>query len=223
MVQNSLAWSVFATRAWVPELTRSIPDWRARLTITKFSPSSHRLCSLDCDHTASIACQETAMLFVWPIVECRQALLCWVCTGYAIPSWVRREMVHNVSNGVGVGGGGYTLLSDVREPLLRCYANKFQYHPPNFSTRIYATVHMVLVGCQNVVIISTVGCYWSHIYHTKVLQHCRDTMRAPALPGWVAIISRDFKIISPENPGLMYIIIMPYIPHSNPNGNLSDY
>ena len=39
----------------------------------------------DGDHTA---CQETAMLFICSIVECRQALLCWVCMGYAydIPS-----------------------------------------------------------------------------------------------------------------------------------------
>ena len=153
MVQNSLAWSVFATRAWVPELTRSIPDWRARLTITKFSPSSHRLCSLDCDHTASIACQETAMLFVWPIVECRQALLCWVCTGYAIPSWVRREMVHNVSNGVGRGYIIPCWATFENHYFVAQYAQKIQYHPANFSTRIYATVHMV--GCQNVVIINS--------------------------------------------------------------------
>ena len=70
MVRNSLAWSVFATtRAWVPELTRPIPDWRGSLTITKLSPSSYRLCSV---HVHVQTCNERTL--------CQETVNCGVQT-----------------------------------------------------------------------------------------------------------------------------------------------
>ena len=44
--------------ARVPELTRPIPDWRGRLTITKFSPSSYRLCRV---HVHVHTCNERTL------------------------------------------------------------------------------------------------------------------------------------------------------------------
>ena len=64
---------------------------------------------------------------------------CWPYVSTLAGSFSKgREMVHKVMFFVVLGvGGGIPPLSDVWNPVHN--ANKFQYHLPHFSTRIYST------------------------------------------------------------------------------------